>query len=128
SRVELPAGGGYMRKPLLNGNGLHEPVTFRMGKRFIDVVKSHVPALLLVVMIDRLQTGNIAQEGGSGEAAKHDHRMSTLEFLPQRETLTPLIKNADLRDQAANLGHILASSTPALTTLPCGNGLEHKRN
>jgi hypothetical protein len=54
--------------------------------------------------------------------------MSTLEFLSQRETATLRIKNTDLRDQAANLGHILTSSAPAFTTLACGNSLENKSN
>jgi len=71
-----------MCKSLLERDRLHEPVSFRMGKRFINIVESQVVALLLIVMMDCLQTGDVAQERGSRQATKHDHRMPALEFLP----------------------------------------------
>ncbi|MDP7107441.1 MAG: hypothetical protein QGH41_10210, partial [Roseibacillus sp.] len=56
-----------------------------MGKRFIDIVESQFFLLLPVVVMDCLQTGDITQEGRSGQATEDDHRMPAFEFFPKSE-------------------------------------------
>jgi len=81
SRVELPAGGRDMLESLLDGYGLDESVAFRMGKGFVDIVEDELLALLPVIMLNCLQTGDITKERGSGQAAKDENGMFSLELL-----------------------------------------------
>ncbi len=106
-----------MCKSLLERDRLHEPVSFRMGKRFINIVERQVVALLLIVMMDCLQTGDVAQERGSCQATKHDHRMPALEFLPQRETASLGVEHADIGNEAAHLGHVLTTTSTSAPTV-----------
>ena len=80
-RIELPAGCRDMLESLLDCYGLDESVTFRMGKGFVDVVEIQFLTLLLVVMMNSLQTGDVTEEGGSCQTAEDDYRMPALEFF-----------------------------------------------
>ena len=70
-----------MFEPLLDRYGLDESVAFRMGKGFVNIVEIQFLTLLLVVMMDSLQTGDITKEGGSCQTAEDKHRMPALEFF-----------------------------------------------
>ena len=125
SRVELPAGGRNVFQSLLDCYGLDEPVPFRMSKGFVDVVEGQFFLLLPVVMMDCLQTGDITQEGWSGQATEDDHRMPALEFLPKSEAAPLGVEHADIGNEAACLGHVLTTTaTSAPTVLSQGHRLE----
>ncbi len=85
-----------MFQSLPDREGLDEPVPFRMGKGFVDVVEGQFFLLLPVVVMDCLQTGDITQEGRSGQTAEDDHRMPILEFLPEREAAALGVKHTDI--------------------------------
>ncbi len=106
-----------MCKSLLERDRLHEPVSFRMGKRFINIVERQVVALLLIVMMDCLQTGDVAQERGSCQATEDDHRVAVLEFFPQRETASLGVEHADIGNEAAHLGHVLTTTSTSAPTV-----------
>lgn len=53
-------GAGDVGEPLLEGDGLGVAVATGMGERFVDVEK--LDALVLVIVVDGLQTGDLAQE------------------------------------------------------------------
>ena len=114
-----------MLEPLLDRYGLDESVAFRVGKGFVDVVELQFLTLLPVVMMDSLQTGDITKEGWSCQAAEDDHGMPALEFFPKGK-VTPLgVEYADVGHEAADLGHIFATtSTSAFTVLSEDHGLE----
>ena len=99
-----------------------------MGKRFIDIVESQFFLLLPVVVMDCLQTGDITQEGRSGQATEDDHRMPAFEFFPKSEAAPLGVKHTDIGNEAACLGHVLSSSAAAFRILSCCNSLKNKSN
>ena len=124
-RVELPAGSGDMLESLLDGYGLDESITFRMGKGFVNIIERQFFTLLPIVVMDCLQTGDITQKGRSGQAAEDDHGMPALEFLPEGEAAPLGVEHADVGHEATNLGHVLTTaSTSASTVLSQDHGLE----
>jgi hypothetical protein len=65
-----------------------------MGQGFVDVVE--IDAAIFVIVMDRLQTGDVLQERGSGQTAEHDHRVSPLELLMKRKGLALGIEGGDI--------------------------------
>ena len=114
-----------MLESLLDRYGLDESVAFRMGKGFVNIVEGQFFTLFPVVVMECLQTGDITEEGRSGQATKDDHGMPALEFFPKGK-ITPLgVEYADVGHEAADLGHIFATtSTSAFTVLSEDHGLE----
>ena len=68
-------------------------------------------------MMDCLQTGDVAQERGSGQATEDDHRVAVLEFFPQRETASLGVEHADIGNEAAHLGHVLTTTSTSAPTV-----------
>ena len=117
SRVEFPASGRNVFQSLPDREWLDEPVPFRMGKGLVDVVEGQFSALLPVVMMNCLQTGDITQEGRSGQATEDDHRMPALEFLPKSEAAPLGVEHADIGNEAAHLGHVLTTTSTSAPTV-----------
>lgn len=117
SGVEFPAGGRNVFQSLPDREWLDEPVSFRMSKGLVDVVEGQFFLLLPVVMIDCLQTGDITQEGRSGQATEDDHRMPALEFLPKIEAAPLGVEHADIGNEAAHLGHALTTTSTSAPTV-----------
>ena len=106
-----------MFQSLPEREGLNEPVPFWMGKSLVDVVEGQFSALLPVVMMDCLQTGDITQEGRSGQATEDDYRMPALEFLPKIEAAPLGVEHADIGNEAAHLGHALTTTSTSAPTV-----------
>lgn len=51
----------------------HEPVDLGMSDGFVHVIK--VDVLVLVILVQRLQTGDVFKKGRSRQAAKNDYGM-----------------------------------------------------
>ena len=47
--------------------------------------------------MNRLQTGDVLQKRGSGQAAEYDHGVSAFQFLTKREGLALCIEGGDVR-------------------------------
>ena len=62
-----------MFESIVDGDGLHMAIAFRMSERLIDIEKLDVFAL--VIIVDRLQTGDVTNERWSCQAAENQHRM-----------------------------------------------------
>ena len=125
SGVEFPAGGRNVFQSLPDREWLDEPVPFRMGKGLVDVVEGQFFLLLPVVVMDCLQTGDITQEGRSGQATEDDHRMPALEFLPKSEAASLGVEHANIGNEAAHLGHVFTTtSTSAPTVLTQNHRLQ----
>ena len=114
-----------MLESLLDRYGLDESVAFRMGKGFVNIVEGQFFTLFPVVVMECLQTGDITEEGRSGQATKDDHGMPALELLPKGEAAPLGVEHADVGHQAANLGHVFTTaSTSASPVLSQDHGLE----
>ena len=79
-----------MAQSFLERDRLNEPVPLRMSERLVD--KVDVDTLALVITIDRLQTGGVANEGGSCQTTEYDHSVSSFQFLLQGERISLFIE------------------------------------
>jgi hypothetical protein len=59
----------YVHQTLLQREGIHVVVELGVGQRLVDVIELNTQRG--IVLIYRLQTGDVDQEGGSRQASKH---------------------------------------------------------
>ncbi len=65
-----------------------------MGERLVNEIKANTPGG--VVTINGLQTGNLTQEGRSGQATEHQHRIIFVNTA-QMKIIAVSIKDRDVR-------------------------------
>ena len=107
-----------MLESFIDRDGLDKPVPFRTGRGFIDIVEGEFLALLPVVMMKCPQTGEITKERGSGQAAKDENGMLSLELLPESETTSRGIECVDIRNRTAGRGTLSAPPLRSLRSCP----------
>jgi len=65
-----------------------------MRQWFVDVEKFYT--LRLVVQLDRLQTWDVFEKGGSGQAAKNQHFVVFVGQFPNVNRITEIIVDCDI--------------------------------
>ena len=86
---------GNMGESFFQRNGLNKPIFLRMSERFVYVKNRYI--LRLIILINRLQTGDVAQKRGSRQTTENDHPMLAFESLLKGKFLTRLIVSDNVR-------------------------------
>ena len=98
--AERSARFGQMHEPFFHCERLHVTVPFRMCKTLVNEVELH--AARRVITVNRLQTGGVAKEGRSGQAAEHEYGVFPLE-APQFDWLAVGIEQGEVGKLLADI-------------------------